>query len=110
MPIATLNGTAVHCRPRLMAELEFPGTPIPEGYLDSPVVPFPPVEAYADEFPSTPSDPDMALVVVRESLVDNTLSLLKTVQSFRGPATQEDVRRLVQIRAVVLGALETLKP
>ena len=98
MPIATLNDTAVHWGPHIMDELE------------SPKVPFPPVEAYADEFPSTPSDPDMALVVVRESLVDNALELVQLVLSFRGPATQEDVRRLSQVRTVVLGALESLKP
>ena len=98
MPIATLNDTAVHWGPHLMDELE------------SHKVPFPPVEAYADEFPSTPSDPDLALVVVRESLVDNALELVQLVLSFRGPATQEDVRRLSQVRTVVLGALETLKP
>lgn len=98
MPIATFNDTAVHWGPHLMDELE------------SPKVPFPPVEAYADEFPSTPSDPDLALVVVRESLVDNALELVQLVLSFRGPATQEDVRRLSQVRTVVLGALESLKP
>ena len=100
MPIETLNDTAVHWMPRLMDELE------------SPKVPFPPVEAYAEDIPGNPmpKDPDMAVVVVRESLVDSTLALLQAVQSFRGPATQEDVRRLSQVRTVVLGALETLKP
>ena len=99
MPIAIMNDTATHWRPRLMGELE------------SPKVPFPPVVAY-DDVPGSPmpKDPDMALVVVRETLVDHALALVQVVQSYRGPATQEDVRRLVQVRTVVLGALETLRP
>ena len=80
--------------------------------LESPKVPFPPVEAYVEDIPGNPmpKDPDLALAVVRESLVDNALELVQLVLSFRGPATQEDVRRLSQVRTVVLGALESLKP
>lgn len=77
--------------------------------LESPKVPFPPVEAYVEETVVQDfSDASTTFLVVRESLEDNTLSLLQAVQSFRGPATQEDVRRLSQVRTVVLGALESL--
>ena len=96
MPIATMNDTPIHWRIGYMDELE------------SPQVPFPPVEAYAEETQDT--DSDRAFLVVRESLDTHLMHLLDDVRALRAPATQEDVRRLVQVRAVVLGALETLRP
>lgn len=96
MPIATMNDTPIHWRIGYMDELE------------SPQIPFPPVEAYAEEEPAL--DSERAFLVVRESLDTHLMHLLEDVRSLRTPATQEDVRRLVQVRAVVLGALETLQP
>lgn len=91
-----------------MDELTFPGTPYPEGYV-SPVVPFPPVEAYAED--SEPlSDITLALNVVRESALDHLRDLISELKLIRLPASQEDVRRVAQVRTVVLGALETLRP
>ena len=98
MPIEALNDTAVHWRPRLMDELE------------SPKVPFPPVEAYVEETVVQDfSDASTAFLIVRESLEDHLSSLLSEIRLLRLPASQEDVRRLVQIRAVVLGALGSLQ-
>ena len=78
--------------------------------LESPKVPFPPVEAYVEEpVVQDSSDASTAFLVVRESLEDNLLGLLSEVRLMRLPASHEDVRRLVQIRAVVLGALESLR-
>lgn len=74
--------------------------------LESPQVPFPPVEAYAED-PLTHSD--RAFLVVRDSLDTHLMCLLEEVRSLHTPVTQEDVRRLTQIRTVVLGALETLQ-
>lgn len=88
-----------------MDELSFPGTPHPEGYV-SPIVPFPPVEAYAED--DTHPEATTAFLVVRESLDTHLMDLLETVRAMRTPATQEDVRRLSLVRTVVLGALETL--
>ena len=99
MPIAPENDTATFWRPHLMDELE------------SPKVPFPPVEAYVEEAVVQDfSDASTAFLVVRESLEDNLLGLLSEIRLMRLPASQEDVRRLVQIRAVVLGALGSLQP
>ena len=89
-----------------MDELSFPGTPHPEGYLDSPVVPFTPVEAYIED--DTHPEATTAFLVVRESLDTHLMDLLETVRAMRVPASPEDVRRLCQVRTVVLGALETL--
>ena len=94
MPTATFNDTAVHWRPRLMDELE------------SPKVPFPPVEAYAED--DMHPEATSAFLAVRESLGTHLVDLLEAVRTMRPPATQEDVRRLSLVRAVVLGALETL--
>ena len=94
MPTATLNDTAVHWRPRLMDELE------------SPKVPFPPVEAYAED--DMHPEATSAFLVVRESLGTHLVDLLEAVRTMRIPASPEDVRRLCQVRTVVLGALETL--
>lgn len=90
-----------------MDELSFPGTPHPEGYV-SPIVPFPPVEAYAED--DTHPEATTAFLVVRESLDTHLMDLLETVRAMRAPTTQEDVRRLSLVRTVVLGALETLAP
>ena len=98
MPIEALNDTTVHWRPHLMDELE------------SPKVPFPPVEAYVEETVVQDfSDASTAFLIVRESLEDHLSSLLSEIRLLRLPASQEDVRRLVQIRAVVLGALGSLQ-
>lgn len=92
-----------------MDELTFPGTPIPEGYLDSPAVPFPPVEAYVEEaFDYT--DTTLAFSLVRESLLEHLGQLESELRLMRLPATQEDVRRVSLVRSVVLGALESLRP
>jgi hypothetical protein len=88
-----------------MDELSFPGTPHPEGYI-SPIVPFPPVEAYSED--DTHPDATTAFLMVRESLDTHLMDLLDTVRAMRTPATQEDVRRLSLVRTVVLGALGTL--
>ena len=78
--------------------------------LESPKVPFPPVEACAEETVVQDfSDASTAFLVVRESLEDQLLSLLSEIRLLRLPASQEDVRRLVQIRTVVLGALGSLQ-
>ena len=78
--------------------------------LESPKVPFPPVEAYVEETVVQDfSDASTAFLVVRESLEDHLSSLLSEIRLLRLPASQEDVRRLVQIRAVVLGALGSLQ-
>lgn len=88
-----------------MDELSFPDTPHPESYV-SPVVPFPPVEAYIED--DTHPEATTAFLVVRESLDTHLMDLLETVRAMRVPASPEDVRRLCQVRTVVLGALETL--
>ena len=90
-----------------MDELSFPGTPYPEGYV-SPVAPFPPVEAYVEE--DVHPEATTAFLVVRESLDTHLMDLLEAVRTMRTPASQEDVRRVAQVRSVVLGALETLRP
>ena len=77
--------------------------------LESPKVPFPPVEAYVEETVVQDfSDASTAFLVVRESLEDNLLGLLSEIRLLRLPASQEDVRRLSQVHTVVLGALESL--
>ena len=100
MPISLASNRITH-----MDELSFPGTPHPESYV-SPVVPFPPVEAYIED--DTHPEATTAFLVVRESLDTHLMDLLEAVRTMRPPATQEDVRRLSLVRAVVLGALETL--
>lgn len=95
MPISTYNDTATFWEAYRMEELE------------SPKVPFPPVEAYVEE--DTHPEATTAFLVVRESLDTHLMDLLETVRAMRTPATQEDVRRLSQVRAVVLGALEVLR-
>ena len=100
MPISLASNRITH-----MDELSFPGTPHPESYV-SPVVPFPPVEAYIED--DTHPEATTAFLVVRESLDMHLMDLLEAVRTMRPPATQEDVRRLSLVRAVVLGALETL--
>lgn len=104
MPISLAPNRITH-----MDELSFPATPFPypedfEG--NAPQVPFPPVEAYAEELPDNASY--RAFLVVRESLDTHLLQLLEVVRAQKLPATPEDVRRLCQVRTVVLGALETL--
>lgn len=100
MPISLASNRITH-----MDELSFPGTPHPESYV-SPVVPFPPVEAYIED--DTHPEATTAFLVVRESLDTHLMDLLETVRAMRVPASPEDVRRLCQVRTVVLGALETL--
>ena len=100
MPISLASNRITH-----MDELSFPGTPHPESYV-SPVVPFPPVEAYIED--DTHPEATTAFLVVRESLDTHLMDLLETVRAMRIPASPEDVRRLCQVRTVVLGALETL--
>ena len=100
MPISLASNRIMH-----MDELSFPGTPHPESYV-SPVVPFPPVEAYIED--DTHPEATTAFLVVRESLDTHLMDLLETVRAMRVPASPEDVRRLCQVRTVVLGALETL--
>ena len=95
MSLTTHNDMATFWRPHTMEELE------------SPKVPFPPVEAYVEE--DAHPEATTAFLMVRESLDTHLLDLLETVRAMRTPATQEDVRRLSQVRAVVLGALEVLK-
>lgn len=93
-----------------MDELSFPSAPFPypEDHAgDAPQVPFPPVEAYAEELPDNASY--RAFLVVRESLDTHLMDLLEAVRAKKLPATPEDVRRLCQVRAVVLGALESLQ-
>ena len=104
MPISIAPNRITH-----MDELSFPATPFPypedfEG--DAPQVPFPPVEAYVEE--DTHPEATTAFLVVRESLDTHLMDLLETVRAMRIPASPEDVRRLCQVRTVVLGALETL--
>ena len=94
MPNAPENDTATFWRPCLMDELE------------SPKVPFPPVEAYAED--DMHPEATSAFLAVRESLGTHLVDLLEAVRTMRVPASPEDVRRLCQVRAVVLGALETL--
>ena len=100
MPISLAPNRIMH-----MDELSFPGTPHPESYV-SPVVPFPPVEAYIED--DTHPEATTAFLMVRESLDTHLMQLLETVRAMRVPASPEDVRRLCQVRTVVLGALETL--
>ena len=100
MPISLASNRITH-----MDELSFPGTPHPESYV-SPVVPFPPMEAYIED--DTHPEATTAFLVVRESLDTHLMDLLETVRAMRVPASPEDVRRLCQVRTVVLGALETL--
>ena len=100
MPISLASNRITH-----MDELSFPGTPHPESYV-SPVVPFLPVEAYIED--DTHPEATTAFLVVRESLDTHLMDLLETVRAMRVPASPEDVRRLCQVRTVVLGALETL--
>ena len=100
MPISLASNRITH-----MDELSFPGTPHPESYV-SPKVPFPPVEAYAED--DMHPEATSAFLVVRESLGTHLVDLLEAVRTMRIPASPEDVRRLCQVRTVVLGALETL--
>lgn len=100
MPISLAPNRYVH-----MDELSFPGTPHSESYV-SPVVPFPPVEAYIED--DTNPEATTAFLRVRESLDTHLMQLLETVRAMRVPASPEDVRRLCQVRTVVLGALEAL--
>ena len=100
MPISLAPNRYTH-----MDELSFPGTPHPESHV-SPIVPFPPVEAYIED--DTHPEATTAFLVVRESLDTHLMDLLETVRAVRIPASPEDVRRLCQVRTVVLGALETL--
>ena len=100
MPVSITPNRHTH-----MDELSFPGTPHPESYV-SPIVPFPPVEAYAED--DAHPEATTAFLVVRESLDTHLMQLLETVRAMRVPASPEDVRRLCQVRTVVLGALETL--
>lgn len=100
MPISLAPNRYTH-----MDELSFPGTPHPESHV-SPIVPFPPVEAYIED--GTRPEATTAFLVVRESLDTHLMDLLETVRAMRIPASPEDVRRLCQVRTVVLGALETL--
>ena len=100
MPISLAPNRYTH-----MDELSFPGTPHPESHV-SPIVPFPPVEAYAED--DMHPEATSAFLAVRESLGTHLVDLLEAVRTMRPPATQEDVRRLSLVRTVVLGALETL--
>lgn len=104
MPISLAPNRITH-----MDELSFPTSPFPypEDFVDNaPQVPFPPVEAYIKD--DTHPEATTAFLVVRESLDTHLMQLLETVRAMRVPASPEDVRRLCQVRTVVLGALETL--
>lgn len=87
----------------------FPGAPVPDSHPEiypEIQIPFPSVDAYAED--DMHPEATSAFLAVRESLDTHLVDLLETVRAMRVPASPEDVRRLCQVRTVVLGALETM--